>query len=542
VHEDEHVLVVDKPAGMLSAAAPGGREAREPNVFAALRAHVRAAPGARRGGRGEGRELWIIHRLDRAASGLLVFAKSERAFGMLKEDLRARRLERSYLAVVEGEIGAGQGGPASGSVRSFVRETKSGRVVSILPERFRGTTPGPDTSRRRGGAEDEEEARLAVTHWKRVAAGRGRSLVEVRLDTGRKHQIRVHLASLGHPVVGDRMYGPRRKKVRAAGEERLLLHAMELAFPHPGSGATVRFRSDAPAELWRAVGAKPPEPAPETQERTRAPTPARVPLDRRALATALDTSWDRVADWYDELIDERESDHYRDVILPGALRLLEPQRGQRVLDLACGQGVLSRALVEHGVDVVAVDASPRLIELAKQRAKGTEIRFAVGDARALGTLDLGDFDAVACIMALANLDPLEPVLAGVAAALRPGGALVAVIPHPAFRAARQTSWGFEKSAAGDVQQYRRVDGYLSPAQARIVHNPGAVASGGRPVETWTFHRPLQSYVRACADAGLLVDRLEEWPSLRRSTGPRAREENRARREIPLFLALRARRA
>jgi hypothetical protein len=133
------------------------------------------------------------------------------------------------------------------------------------------------------------------------------------------------------------------------------------------------------------------------------------------------------------------------------------------------------------------------------------------------------------------------VLTGVATALRPGGVLVAVIPHPAFRAARQTSWGFEKTGSGDVHQYRRVDGYLSPAQARIVHNPGAVASGARPVETWTFHRPLETYVRACADAGLLVDRLEEWPSVRRSTGPRAREENRARREIPLFLALRARR-
>ena len=90
------------------------------------------------------------------------------------------------------------------------------------------------------------------------------------------------------------------------------------------------------------------------------------------------------------------------------------------------------------------------------------------------------------------------------------------------------------------RQYRRVDGYLSPAPVRIVANPGEVASGRDAVETWSFHRPIQSYVKACAGAGLLIDRLEEWPSLRVSTsGPRAEEENRARREIPMFLGVRA---
>jgi len=518
------VLVVDKPAGLLSAAVPGGRS-DDPNVFGALRDYL--TEGQRRPG--NERSIWILHRLDRGSSGLLVFAKTERAFHMLKQDLRAGRMDRAYRTVVEGEVKA-----PSGTVRSYLRETtKTGRMISILPEKFRGPTPGPESSRGRRDADEdgESEARLAVTHWKLVASGRGRSLLEVRLETGRKHQIRVHLASLGHPVVGDRMYGPRHVKDRAHREgPRMLLHAAELSFPHPGTGALATYRADLPVEFWRAIGARPPadEPAPE---------PAAAAPER---AAAADTSWDHVADWYDDLIDERESDHHRDVIVPGVLRLLEPARAQRVLDLACGQGALARVLAAAGVEVTGVDAAPRMIELARKRASGPGIRFEVGDIRALELLGLERFDAATCVMALADIDPIEPVFASAARALAPGGRFIAVIPHPAFRAARQTSWGFDESE-GQVQQYRRVDGYLSAGQTRIVHNPGGVASGKQAVETWSFHRPIQQYVAACAAAGLLIDRLEEWPSLRRSSGPRAREENRARREIPMFLALRARR-
>jgi hypothetical protein len=168
--------------------------------------------------------------------------------------------------------------------------------------------------------------------------------------------------------------------------------------------------------------------------------------------------------------------------------------------------------------------------------------FAVADARALAVDALGTFDAIACVMALANIEPIEPVLHSCAALLRPGGIWLAVLPHPAFRAPRQTSWGWDRSAEGGPRQFRRVDGYLSPAQVRIVANPGGVARGDAAIETWTFHRPLQSYLRALGNAGLWVEALEERPSLRNSQpGPRAAAENRARREIPLFLALRARR-
>jgi hypothetical protein len=116
-----------------------------------------------------------------------------------------------------------------------------------------------------------------------------------------------------------------------------------------------------------------------------------------------------------------------------------------------------------------------------------------------------------------------------------------VILHPAFRAPRQSSWAWDSDETGRARQYRRVDGYLSPGRVRIVANPGGVAAGEKPIETWTFHRPLEHYVRVLAEAGFAIERLEEWTSLRSSQpGPRAAEENRARREIPLFLGLRAR--
>jgi hypothetical protein len=131
--------------------------------------------------------------------------------------------------------------------------------------------------------------------------------------------------------------------------------------------------------------------------------------------------------------------------------------------------------------------------------------------------------------------------------------------HPAFRAPRQTSWGFDESTANHkfkgkdrddrhhpkhqphttFRQYRRVDGYLSPAVQDIVMNPGATSKGKSAVVTQTFHRPIQAYVNAFAKAGLLVSALEEWPSARSSEpGPKAAEENRIRREIPMFLAIR----
>lgn len=286
--------------------------------------------------------------------------------------------------------------------------------------------------------------------------------------------------------------------------------------------------------MWKLVGRDPPALAP--------PPPSAPAKPRPPAAPAARSSWDEVANWYDELVEGRRNDLLHEVVIPGALHLLGIKPGERVLDLGCGQGYLAREIAALGALVTGVDASPRLIEVARDRSP-RDIRFLVGDATRLAELPPdacppASLDAVACVMALMNMEPLSAVAEGVARLLAPGGRFVAVILHPAFRSPGRSAWGWEDSPAGP-HQYRRIDSYLSPGQREIVMNPGKAARGARPIVTWTYHRPLQTYIRQLAAHGLLLDALEEWPSPRRSEpGPRAAEENRARREIPMFLALR----
>ncbi len=567
VHEDADILVVDKPSGLLSANMPG--EERE-SIFDQVKDHVKS----QRKGRGPAR-VWIIHRLDKEASGLMVFAKSETSFHWLKEDFKAKRIKRMYTALVEGEIkGKVEGaegssfegdqdasGLPSGTIQSFISEDEFGNVKSIgVGETARNT--GAD-ARREGWTkkkpmrpgETPDKPQLAVTHYRVLAVGNGRSLVQLRLETGRKNQIRLHLQEMGHPICGDRRFGATSDPVN-----RVALHATDLGFTHAKTGKVARFVSPAPDAFYHAVGQKPARRSPKepeflpSEEKTK-PTSNQAP--------AAETSWDNVASWYDQLLEGGRGDHFEQVILPGALRMLKPQAGMKVLDIACGQGKLCRRMTELGMEAVGVDASPLLIKTAKERNKGLPARFEVADARDLSTLkDAGPFDAATCVMALMNIDPLEPVLRGAAELLKPGGVLIGVILHPAFRSPGQTSWGWGKEEGnksfggtkshrhggakeevdqGPVQrQFRRVDGYLSTGQMPITMNPGFAAHGAEKVQTWTFHRPIQTYTRLLSDAGFLIELFEEWPSQRNSQpGPKAAEENRARREIPMFLGFRA---
>ncbi len=247
-------------------------------------------------------------------------------------------------------------------------------------------------------------------------------------------------------------------------------------------------------------------------------------------------SWEHVAGWYDSLAAHRGTDFHQGVIIPGVLRLLGLRQGERALDLACGQGVVSRALAKAGAQVTGVDLSPSLVKLARQRS-GKGISFLVGDVRDMReALPAGDaFDAAACVLAVENLDPVEPALAECARLLKPGGRVVIVTVHPAFRIPRQSSWGWDES---QQQMFRAVNVYLSPLKIPIDLHPFRETE--RKQVTWTYHRPIQAYVQGLAQAGLWVNALEEWPSHRVSQpGPRAKAENQARQEFPLFLALRA---
>jgi ubiquinone/menaquinone biosynthesis C-methylase UbiE len=244
------------------------------------------------------------------------------------------------------------------------------------------------------------------------------------------------------------------------------------------------------------------------------------------------TDWTDVADWYDNLVGDAGSEYHQQVVLPGVVRLIAPQPGEKAIDVACGQGVLCRMLQARAMEVTGVDAAEPLIAAARQRGPES-IRYQLADARDLRGLPEAYFHAAACVLAIQNIHPLAPVFAAVARVLRPMGRLVIVMMHPCFRGPKETAWGWDDKA---IVQYRRVDRYLIPRKTPIVTHPGSDPDQ----YTWSFHKPIESYIKAMRSAGLLVDAIEEWPSHKTSTsGPRAAAENTARKEIPMFMAIRA---
>ena len=246
------------------------------------------------------------------------------------------------------------------------------------------------------------------------------------------------------------------------------------------------------------------------------------------------TSWGKVAGWYDELLESDDGTYQSKIILPNLLRLLGDIKGREILDLACGQGFFSREFAVKGALVAGVDLSPELIAIAKKNS-GRGASYFVGSADKVPFPD-GHFDVVVSVLALQNIENLSGAVSEAARVLKSGGRLFAVLNHPAFRIPRRSSWGFDER---EEIQYRRVDGYISESRVPIVMNPGK----GSDKTTLSFHRPLQVYFKAFTKAGFVVTRLEEWVSDRKSQpGPRAVAENRARKEFPLFLFLEARKS
>jgi len=222
LYEDAHLVVVDKPAGLCVHPSPGHRQGTLVN---ALLHHVGSLSGV--GGR---LRPGIVHRLDKDTSGVMVATKDDAAHQGLGEQFRAHTVERRYLALVRGAI-----------AQSGVHRTLHGR----------------DPRHRLRFSARVRRGKPAVTHWLAVERLQGATLVEARLETGRTHQVRVHMADLGHPVLGDRLYGGVTGDERVCEVARELgrqaLHAAKLAFAHPVTGERMSFESPLPDDIRRAI-------------------------------------------------------------------------------------------------------------------------------------------------------------------------------------------------------------------------------------------------------------------------------------------------
>ncbi len=218
VYEDDDVIVVDKPVGVAAHPSPGWTG---PTVVGGL-----AAAGHRISTSGAAERQGVVHRLDVGTTGLMVVAKSERAYAVLKRAFREREVDKRYAALVQGH-----------------------------PDPLRGTIDAPID---RHPTHDWKWAVVAggkpsVTHYETVEAFRAASLLEVRLETGRTHQIRVHMAAVRHPCVADLTYGADPALAARLGLDRQWLHAHRLGFAHPADGRWVEFDSPFPRDLQQAL-------------------------------------------------------------------------------------------------------------------------------------------------------------------------------------------------------------------------------------------------------------------------------------------------
>lgn len=255
------------------------------------------------------------------------------------------------------------------------------------------------------------------------------------------------------------------------------------------------------------------------------------------------TSWGKVADWYDDLL-ERSPDSFQEkVILPNLLRLLDIKKDVSILDVACGQGYFTRAFQEKGASVTGFDISQELIDLAK-KSGGKEIKYFVAEAdkfkEKLDDMstsykeDHSQFDIITIILALQNIENIDGVFEECSKVLKPNGQIAIVINHPCFRIPKRSNWIWDEK---ENKQYRRIDGYMSESHSEIDMTPGE-NNHSRKKFTISFHRPLQTYFKLLDKNGLAITRLEEWISHKASQpGPRASEEDRMRKEIPMFIAI-----
>ncbi len=215
VYEDQELIIINKPSGLLTIATD--KEKRK-TAYAILSNYVKME--------NPDNKIFIIHRLDRETSGLLMFAKNEKIKQQIQETWTTTIDQRTYIGVVEGEVQQQEG-----TIVSWLNESKAFIVYS---------------------SQNSQHGQKAITHYKKIKSNNDFSLLQINLETGRKHQIRVHMQDIDHPIIGDSKYGSTQSPIRRMG-----LHAQVLAFTHPKTGELCRFETEVPRKFLQLFSTKP---------------------------------------------------------------------------------------------------------------------------------------------------------------------------------------------------------------------------------------------------------------------------------------------
>lgn len=243
------------------------------------------------------------------------------------------------------------------------------------------------------------------------------------------------------------------------------------------------------------------------------------------------SSWEKSSDWYSKVVGEKGHYFHQNLITPLLLKLLKPKEGKTsLLDLGCGQGILSR-IIPKDFNYMGVDISPSLVKEAMKLSKNKNHKFIVSDSTEKLPVDEGSFDYVCMILSIQNMKDQKGAIKNASRALKPDGKLIIVMNHPCFRIPRQSSWIIDESKK---MQSRQVDMYMSSLEIPLQTHPGQKSCSEVLL---SYHNPLSSYTNWFFEEGLVLENMHELISDKSSEGTKARMENRARKEFPLFLVL-----
>lgn len=243
------------------------------------------------------------------------------------------------------------------------------------------------------------------------------------------------------------------------------------------------------------------------------------------------TDWEHVSRWYHKQVGTQGHYYHQHTVLPAVIKHLDLHRDSKLLDVACGNGVLSHQIPKN-VEYVGIDGAATLIQQANRNKVSDQHQYLHRDAMKPFRLPHAEFTHATIVLALQNIQDAAFTIQEISKHLIQNGKLVIVLNHPSFRIPRQSSWEIDPR---NKTQYRRVDRYFSEMEIPLNAHPGQRSSE----VIWTYHQPLQNYTKMLFQAGLVIEEIEEMISDKTSQGKNAKMENRSREEFPLFMLIRA---